>query len=142
MTIPLPTNDDTEVSRPLKIAFTFDSRSCWLAEGFTAEQCAEFEDDATIDAISSTLSKLGTVERIGGLKSLVQRLAMTTPDWDLVFNISEGYGTVGREAQVPALLEAWGIPFTFSDSATMGLCLDKARTKVHFICHLTLFTRC
>ena len=52
------------------------------------------------------------------------------PYWDIVFNICEGLGDIGREAQVPALLEGWGIPFTFSDSATLALCLDKAKTKV------------
>jgi D-alanine-D-alanine ligase len=33
----------------------------------------------------------------------------------LVFNIAEGMHGFGREAAVPALLEAWGIPCTFSD---------------------------
>ena len=34
-----------------------------------------------------------------------------------------------REAQVPALLEAYNIPFTFSDPLTLALCLDKSMTK-------------
>ncbi len=37
----------------------------------------------------------------------------------------EGYITVGCEAQFPALLEGQGIPFTFTDSAMLALCLDK-----------------
>lgn len=67
---------------------------------------------------------------VGSVKPLAKRLVSSQPDWDLVFNFCEGYGTLGREAQVPALLEAWDIPFTFSDSATLALCMDKAKTKV------------
>src|SRR6185312_6369416 len=34
-----------------------------------------------------------------------------------------------REAQVPALLEAYDIPYVFSDPLTLALTLDKAMTK-------------
>ncbi len=44
----------------------------------------------------------------------------------------EGYITVGCEAQFPALLEGQGIPFTFTDSAMLALCLDK-KVKVRGI---------
>jgi len=133
MTIALTPNTRVDDSKPLKIGFTFDSVSSWLALGYTLEQCAEFYDDVMIDAMAASLSNLGTVDKIGGVKALAKRLAESNHDWDLVFNFAEGYGTVGREAQVPALLEAWGIPFTFSDSATMALCLDKAKTKVRLL---------
>ncbi|KDR77746.1 hypothetical protein GALMADRAFT_65730 [Galerina marginata CBS 339.88] len=114
----------------LKIGFTYDSRSEWLALGYSPEQCAEFDSEEAIEGIAASLRKLGTVQMIGGLKSLTKILTTSKPDWDLVFNICEGFGGTGREAQVPALLEAWGIPFTFSDSATLSLCLDKAKTKM------------
>jgi len=118
-------------AKPLKIAFTYDRRSDWMALGLSAEQCAEFETDGTIEGIAASLRKLGIVEMVGGIKSLTRLLVSRTEvEWDLVFNICEGYGTAGRESQVPALLEAWDIPFTFSDSATLALCLDKAKTKV------------
>ncbi len=127
---------------PLKIAFTYDSQAHWQEEeGFTEEQCLEFLAEETVEAIAAALRKLGTVEMIGGIKALAKRLSSSKVDWDLVFNLSEGYGTIGREAQVPALLEAWNIPFTFSDSATMALCLDKAKTKVRsfdIICHFAV----
>ena len=118
-------------AKPLKIAFTYDSSSDGMARGLPAEQCAEFESDATIEAIAASLRTLGVVEMVGSLKSLT-KLLITRPevDWDVVFNISEGYATPGREAQVPALLEAWNIPFTLSDSTTLALCSDKAKTKV------------
>ncbi len=37
-----------------------------------------------------------------------------------------------REAQVPAILDVYEIPYTFSDAATLSLCLDKALTKTVF----------
>ena len=48
---------------------------------------------------------------------------------DLVFNIAEGVSGRNREAQVPALCELCGIPYTGSDAATLSLALDKALTK-------------
>jgi D-alanine-D-alanine ligase-like ATP-grasp enzyme len=123
---------------PLKLAFTYDSQAHWQEEeGFTEEQCLEFLAEETIEAIAVALRKLGTVEMIGGIKALAKRLTSSKVDWDLVFNLSEGHGTIGREAQVPALLEAWNIPFTLSDSATMALCLDKAKTKVRSLISLS-----
>jgi D-alanine-D-alanine ligase len=49
--------------------------------------------------------------------------------WDLVFNICEGMYGSGREAQVPALLDAFQIPYTFSDPLVLALTLNKAMTK-------------
>ena len=66
--------------------------------------------------------------RIGHIRSLTQRLA-AGERWDFVFNICEGLAGAGREAQVPALLEAYGIPCSFSDSLVMALCLHKGLTK-------------
>jgi D-alanine-D-alanine ligase len=49
--------------------------------------------------------------------------------WDLVFNICEGLRGIAREAQVPALLEAYSIPCTFGDPVAMTVCLHKGLTK-------------
>jgi D-alanine-D-alanine ligase len=46
-----------------------------------------------------------------------------------VFNIAEGLHGIAREAQVPALLDAYGIPYTFSDPLVMSLTLHKGMTK-------------
>jgi D-alanine-D-alanine ligase len=47
----------------------------------------------------------------------------------LVFNIAEGTHGEHRESQVPAILESLGVPFTGSNSVTLALALDKAKTK-------------
>ena len=48
---------------------------------------------------------------------------------DICFNQCEGYRGDSREAQVPALLEMLGIPYTGSKVMTLALTLDKAMTK-------------
>lgn len=111
------------------IGMTYDSKDEYLKQGFTALQAAEFDREETIELIAGTLRKLGhDVDRIGSIKSLTEALA-SGERWDLVFNIAEGIKGIAREAQVPALLDAYDIPYTFSDPAVMVLTLDKSLAK-------------
>jgi D-alanine-D-alanine ligase len=68
-------------------------------------------------------------EKIGNIRHLTKALAKGR-SWDMVFNICEGVSGFGREAQVPALLDAWDIPYVFSDPLIMSLTLHKAMTKI------------
>jgi D-alanine-D-alanine ligase len=111
------------------IGLTYDLRDDYLALGFTEEQVAEFDSVATISAIEGALLSLGyNTERIGNGMALARQLA-GGKRWDLVFNIAEGLQGRSREAQVPCLLEMYGIPYTFSDPLVCALTLDKAMTK-------------
>lgn len=113
----------------LRIGMTYDLREDYLAQGFGDEETAEFDHPETIRALADALEIAGHgVDRIGPLRSLVRRL-VDGNRWDLVFNIAEGLHGFGREAQVPALLEAYGIPYTFSDALVMALTLHKGLTK-------------
>jgi D-alanine-D-alanine ligase len=113
----------------LTIGLVYDLRDDYLAEGFTPEQVAEFDSAATIEALEETIQSLGhRTERIGHGLSLAQRLA-AGDRWDLVFSIAEGLYGRSREAQVPALLEMYQIPYTFSDPLVCALTLDKAMAK-------------
>lgn len=113
----------------MKIGITFDLRSAYLAMGYSEDETAEFDRDDTIQAIDDTLRALGhETERIGHVKELAAAL-VAGQRWDLVFNIAEGMHGIGREAQVPALLDAYRIPYTFSDPLVMSLTLDKGMTK-------------
>jgi D-alanine-D-alanine ligase len=69
-----------------------------------------------------------TPVRIGGIKKLVMRLAKGER-FDAVFNFCEGLRGVSREAQVPALLDAYDIPYVFSDALTLAVTLDKGMCK-------------
>src|SRR5208283_2947169 len=82
-----------------------------------------------IDAIDSALRELGhQTQRVGNGRQLVDRLA-AGDRWDLVFNIAEGLHGTAREAQVPAILDLYEIPYTFSDPLVLAVCLHKGLTK-------------
>ncbi len=113
----------------MKFGFTYDLRSDYLARGFSEEETAEFDRPDTIDAIDAALSALGhQVVRIGSVQSLVEKLARNER-WDMVFNICEGMYGISREAQVPTLLEAYNIPYVFSDPLVLNLTLHKGMAK-------------
>src|SRR5689334_25120108 len=113
----------------MRIGVTFDLRSDYLAMGYDEEETAEFDSETTVSALCDALAGLGYVpERIGGVVKLAERLA-AGERWDGVFNFCEGLKGVSREALVPALLEAYDVPYVFSDPLTMALTLDKAMCK-------------
>ena len=112
-----------------RVGLTYDLRAEYLAAGFGEEETAEFDRPDTIDALADTLQELGhQPDRIGNVRQLVTRLARGDR-WDIVFNIAEGLHGVARESQVPAILEAYDIPCTFSDPLVLALTLHKALTK-------------
>jgi D-alanine-D-alanine ligase len=113
----------------MRIGITYDLRSAYLAAGYSEEETAEFDRDDTVDAIEAALRQLGhETVRIGCARELIEHLA-AGQRWDLVFNICEGLSGPGRESQVPAILEVYGIPVTFADTAVMALSLNKAWAK-------------
>jgi D-alanine-D-alanine ligase len=113
----------------MRVGVTYDLRSDYLAQGMGEEETAEFDSEITISAICTALRELGHDPiRIGNVKRLAARL-VADERFDCVFNICEGLKGVAREAQVPALLEAYAVPYVFSDPLTLSLCLDKAMTK-------------
>jgi len=113
----------------VRIGFTYDLRDDYLRQGYSEEDTAEFDAAETIDAIELALKSLGhTVDRIGGIKPLAARLA-AGDRWDLVFNYAEGMFGLAREAQVPALLDAFQVPYTFSDGLVFAVTLHKGVTK-------------
>jgi D-alanine-D-alanine ligase len=113
----------------MRVGITYDLRDDYLAMGLSDEETAEFDRIDTIEAIESALQGLGfETDRIGNIRRLTSRLA-SGDRWDMVFNIAEGVQGFGREAQVPALLDAYEIPYTFSDALVLALTLHKGMTK-------------
>lgn len=113
----------------MRIGVTYDLRSDYLALGYGEEETAEFDSEITIEAICEALASLGHEPvRIGGVRKLAEAL-VAGRRWDAVFNICEGLDGVSREAQVPALLEAYAVPYVFSDPLTLALALDKGMAK-------------
>jgi D-alanine-D-alanine ligase len=111
------------------IGLTYDLRSDYLAEGFDDDETAEFDSECTIDAIEGALRAFGhDTERVGNAKQLISAV-VSGRRWDMVFNIAEGLNGIAREAQVPAILDVYGISYTFSDPMVLSLTLNKAMTK-------------
>ncbi|MEJ5258973.1 MAG: hypothetical protein WHS88_02160 [Anaerohalosphaeraceae bacterium] len=112
-----------------KIGLVYDLRRDYLSAGFTPEDVAEFDSDSTIDCLHQAIESLGyEVERIGNGWALCRALT-AGKRWDLVFTIAEGLKGRSREAQVPAVLELYQIPYTFSDPLVCAATLDKAVAK-------------
>jgi D-alanine-D-alanine ligase len=113
----------------LQIGFVYDLRTDYLKMGMSEEATAEFDREETIQSIEQALVNLGHhVERVGHLQHLVNALA-AGKRFDFVFNIAEGVHGVSRESQVPALLEGYQIPYSFSPPEVLVNCHDKAIAK-------------
>jgi D-alanine-D-alanine ligase len=113
----------------LTIGLTYDLRSEYLAMGYAEHEVGEFDSESTIVALEGALTALGhRTDRIGHARRLCERL-VAGDRWDLVFNIAEGLSGRCREAQVPAILDLYGIGHTFSDGLVLAASLDKAVAK-------------
>lgn len=89
---------------------------------------AEWDSEETITAVKSALEAGGhDVTLIEADRDAYDKLKILNPEF--VFNVAEGIGGSSRESQIPSMLEMLDIPFTGSDSVTIGICHDKSRCK-------------
>jgi D-alanine-D-alanine ligase len=115
--------------QPIRIGFTYNVKRA--ADG---DEEAEWDPPETIISIANALARQGhIVVHLEATPDLPRVLAEA--DVDLIFNIAEGVEGRNREAQVPALCELLGIPYTGSDSATLAIALDKALAKKVLLQH-------
>jgi D-alanine-D-alanine ligase len=111
----------------MRIALTYNQKPHAPAPG-RHDYFAEWDDSATIDAVSEALAAGGhDVARVEADRELAEKLKRAGPD--IVFNIAEGIDSPSRESQVPVICEMLGIPYTGSDGFTLAACLNKARAK-------------
>jgi D-alanine-D-alanine ligase len=109
----------------LRVGFAFNIKRIDAA---ASDAEAEFDTPKTIAAITAAIESYGhTVVPLEATADLPRLLNDAAPD--VVFNIAEGLRGRGREAQVPALCELLGIPYSGSDATTLSICLDKGLTK-------------
>lgn len=98
------------------------------ADDSPADDQAEYDNIDTVLAIEHAIRLHGIdTVLLEADEHLPGKLAERRPD--LAFNIAEGSGGRAREAQVPALLSLYHIPFTGSDATTLCVALDKALCK-------------
>jgi D-alanine-D-alanine ligase len=91
------------------------------------ETYAEWDTWETINALKDAMEVFHNVTLIEADESAFEKFKLSKPD--IVFNIAEGFNNLSRESQIPAMLDMLNIPYTGSDALTLGICLDKARTK-------------
>lgn len=91
------------------------------------DEFAEWDTWETINAVKDAIASYNNVTLIEANEEAYAKFREIKPD--IVFNIAEGAYGVSREAQIPAMLDMLQIPYTGSDALTLGICLDKARTK-------------
>ena len=82
-------------------------------EATKTDTYAEWDTQETIDAVCTALEERHRVTLIEANEEAYQRLREIQPE--IVFNIAEGFRGASREAQIPAILEMLGIPYTGSD---------------------------
>lgn len=93
-----------------------------------ADALAELDSMKNVEDYMGALQALGhEVVAMEGNAKLPHRLAQEVVD--ICFNTCEGFRGDSREAQVPALLEMLGIPYTASKVLALAVTLDKAMTK-------------
>ena len=115
--------------QPIRVGFTYN-----VKRSHDGDEEAEWDPPETIIAIANALARQGhIVVHLEATPDLPRVLAEA--DVDLIFNIAEGVEGRNREAQVPALCELLGIPYTGSDSATLAIALDKALGKKVLLQH-------
>ena len=97
------------------------------------DACGEFDSMRTVETYRRFFEALGhrvvlvhgDVHAVDALRALA---AAGTPA-DLCWNVCEGFRGLDREAQMPALLEMLGVPYTFARPLALAVTLDKALTK-------------
>ncbi len=97
-------------------------------EGMPADQWDDLDSESTIQALLEALRAGGhTCEFLEGDITIIDTVRKFNPD--ICFNICESHFGDAREAQVPAILEKLGIPYTGSKVLSLALALDKPMTK-------------
>lgn len=111
---------------PLTVGVVYNLKKGYSTAVIDAE--AEYDSIDTVYAIKAALEeKHHHVILLEADQALPEKLK--TEHIDIAFNIAEGFGNRCREAQIPAMLDFFGIPFTGSDETTLCIALDKALTK-------------
>lgn len=85
------------------------------------------DTDAAHLAASVLAERFGTAIPVEADATLFERVSGAGPD--LVFNMASGASGEAPEAQVPAMLEMLGVPYTGSGPMAMALCAHRARAK-------------
>jgi D-alanine-D-alanine ligase len=112
----------------MKVALTCNTLPPDYSRESGDDTFAEFDAPSTVQAIRDALLKrCDKVEVVEADEDAYEMLLRG--NFDFAFNIAEGIRGEAREAQIPAMLEMLGIPYSGSGVTTLAITLDKRRTK-------------
>lgn len=116
----------------MRIGLVFDIREDYGLESDDLTFC-DFNYLSDMQYLQENLEQSGHyVLPIGSPKNFAQLLQNNKLDKiDLIMNFGEGFLSRNREGIVPALCEAYDLPYTGSDSFAMVLTLDKHMTMLY-----------
>lgn len=121
-------NSDWGKGSRLKIALVYNSIPSRLLLEEPLDRIAEYDCPQTIAVLQQAIAIHGhETVLVEADEDAYQKLR--TCGADLVFNIAEGIRGEDREAQIPAMLEMLGIPYTGSGPLALALCLHKGKAK-------------
>lgn len=112
----------------MKVALTCNTLPPDYSRESGGDTFAEFDAPSTLEAIrDALLTFCDSVTIIEADENAYGKLLRGK--FDFAFNIAEGVRGEAREAQIPAMLEMLGIPYSGSGVTTLAITLDKRRTK-------------
>ena len=115
----------------MRVGMTYNLKSDLPPRGIDRlpeDAAEEFDLPETVEALRGALEgEAHAVFLLGGdlgVREKAERFGV-----EFVFNIAEGFHGRNREAQIPALLEMMGIPYSGSDPLGLAITLDKSLAK-------------
>jgi len=112
----------------VKVALVYNGITPAMLQHGPLDRTAEFDAPQTVDTLRAAIASHGhdvtLIEANADAYDGLRRSGV-----DLVFNVAEGIRGADREAQIPAMLEMLGIPYTGSGPLALALCLHKGKTK-------------
>ena len=112
----------------MKLALVYNGITHDMLRQGPLDRAAEYDGPSTVAALCEALAvHAHTVTLIEANTEAYERLR--TSGVELVFNVAEGTHGADREAQIPAMLEMLGIPYTGSGPLSLALCLHKGKAK-------------
>jgi D-alanine-D-alanine ligase len=125
-----PPSSDPRPAHPWRVAVlaNIKERGKSLPADVPPDAGADYDYIETIDQIRAAIESDGH-ETIFIQADRELPFALKKAHPDICFNIAEGLGGDAREAQIPALLEMFKIPYSGSRVMTNAIALDKTLTK-------------
>lgn len=113
----------------MKIGITYDTKEDYKNVNYSTH--CDFSSLTSISFLKKQFEQAGfEVQLIGSCDNLKKLLLNGSLDVDYIYNTAEGIASRNREAIIPAMLEAYNIPYIGSDTYALSLALNKYHMKL------------